>query len=48
MDRTEFFNEVEKRVKSARSNYEHGRSHQGQKILVGLHGFIADFLGDNL
>lgn len=38
---------IELLTKSARSNYEHGRSYIGQKKLIEAHELLTEFLGDN-
>lgn len=43
-----FFDQLEKLIKSSRSNYEHGRTYIGQKKLIESHRLIEEFLGDNL
>ena len=48
MERHQFFKKALKLIKSAESNYQHGRSYQGQKKLTEAHDLIRDFLGDNL
>lgn len=48
VDRHKMFQQLKELIKSSESNYQHGRSYQGQKRLIEAHSIITDFLGDNL
>ena len=47
-DRHKMFQQLKELIKSSESNYQHGRSYQGQKRLIEAHSIITEFLGDNL
>ena len=47
-DRHKMFQQLKELIKSSESNYQHGRSFQGQKRLIEAHSIITEFLGDNL
>ena len=47
-DRHKMFQQLKELIKSAESNYQHGRSFQGQKRLIEAHSILTEFLGDNL
>lgn len=43
IERTQFFDELQKLIKSSRSNYEHGRSYIGQRKIKEALDMIHDF-----
>ena len=47
-NRHKMFRDLKELIKSSESNYQRGRSYQGQKRLIEAHSIIADYLGDNL
>ena len=47
-ERHKMFQLLKDLIKSSESNYQHGRSFQGQKRLIEAHSIITEFLGDNL